>query len=108
MDQDTEQIRHFLPEPAFERGLNIVHPRQRKVVFHGAVQRQVEPSCHPLEHKIMGINDLGEIPRGQLNSTFKAGCIHYAIAGFNRRWLTLDVRQDCLLYTSDAADEEDS
>ncbi len=39
MDQNAEQVGHFLPKPAFQCSLNVVHPRQRKVVLHGAVQR---------------------------------------------------------------------
>src|ERR1035441_7911992 len=53
MNQHAEQVRHLLPEPALQRGLNVVHPRQRKIVFHGAMQRQIEPSGHPLKHQVM-------------------------------------------------------
>src|SRR5450755_4422849 len=94
MDQHPEQVGHFLPEPALQRGLNVVHPRQWKVVLHSAVQREIEPSCHPRKHQVMSVDDLGKGSCGQLNAAFEAGGINHAVAGFDGGRLTLDVGQD--------------
>ena len=49
MNQHPEQVGHFLAEPAFQRGLNVVHPGQGKIIFQSAVERQIETSGYPLE-----------------------------------------------------------
>src|SRR6266481_7919866 len=61
MNQHAEQLRRFLLKPYFERGLHIVHARERHFIGQRAVARNVQPVTNPLELKFMYINHFREL-----------------------------------------------
>jgi hypothetical protein len=57
MDEHAEQLGDFLAKSAFHRSLYVVHTRERQIVVHGAMQRQVESSANPFEYEVVHIHD---------------------------------------------------
>src|SRR5208282_5102271 len=82
MDEDAKQVGNFLAEASFQRRLNVVHARQRQVVQHGAMQREVKPAANALEHEVVHVHDLGKARGHRLQALLESGRAHQTIAGF--------------------------
>src|SRR5215470_790084 len=57
MNEHLEQLRRRLFEADLKLRGNIMHPRKRQIVGHGAVARHVHTATHALDLNIMHINN---------------------------------------------------
>ena len=71
-----------------------MYARQRQIILHGDVRRQIQPPPDTLKHKVVHIDDFGETLSTACSRSSNRAHAQQAIAGFDGRWLALDVRQD--------------
>src|SRR5215475_13388765 len=94
MDKHTKQLGCVLLEPDFESSLDIMHARQRQIVWQSAMTGNVQASPHPLDLNLMHIEHFGKLRRDHLEAPLQRRVADDFVPFFYGCRLALDMSQD--------------
>src|SRR5690242_3801771 len=94
MNQNPEQLGGFLLESDFQRGGNVMHARERRVVGESAMAGDVNMVSHPLDVHVVNVKDLRKFAGNGLQALLQPCILPEFSALLDGCRLTLDVSKN--------------
>src|SRR5271169_4274723 len=94
VNQDAEQFGSVLLETDLQLGLNVVHPRERKIVRQRAMTGDVHAAADALDDELVNVEDFRKLRGSGFQAMLEFGVADHFFRLFNGGRFALDVGED--------------